>query len=36
VLVTSADPAHRLAKRIDGRTQNLFVVKASALEEWGA
>ncbi|MFC4174168.1 DUF927 domain-containing protein [Microvirga sp. GCM10011540] len=36
VLVTSADPAHRLAKRIDGRTQNLFAVKADALETWGA
>jgi putative DNA primase/helicase len=36
VLVTGADPAHRLAKRIDGRPQNLFAVKASALEGWGA
>jgi putative DNA primase/helicase len=36
VLVTGADPAHRLAKRINGRTQNLYTVKASALEEWGA
>jgi putative DNA primase/helicase len=36
VLVTCADPAHRLAKRIDGRAQNLFVVKARALTDWGA
>jgi putative DNA primase/helicase len=36
VLVTGADPAHRLAKRIDDRPQNLFAVKASALEAWGA
>jgi putative DNA primase/helicase len=36
VLVTGADPAYRLPKRIDGRPQNLFAVKASALEEWGA
>ncbi|RDI62679.1 DUF927 domain-containing protein [Microvirga subterranea] len=33
VLVTSADPACRLSKRIDGRPQNLIAVKASALED---
>jgi putative DNA primase/helicase len=36
VLVTGADHAHRLPKRIDGRPQNLFAVKASAIEDWGA
>ena len=36
VLVTGADAAYRLAKRVDERTHNLFVVKASALEDWGA
>jgi putative DNA primase/helicase len=35
-LVSGADAAHRMAKRIGDRTQNLFVVKASALEGWGA
>jgi putative DNA primase/helicase len=36
MLVTGADRAHRFSKRIDGRTNNLIAVKASALEEWGA
>jgi putative DNA primase/helicase len=36
VLATGSDPACRFAKRIDGRSQNLFAVKASVLEEWGA
>jgi len=35
MLVTGADKSHRLSKRIDGRSQNLFAVKASALENWG-
>jgi hypothetical protein len=33
VLVTGADPAYRLAKCVDGRTQNLFVVKAATFDE---
>jgi len=36
VLVTAADAAHRLAKRIGDRTHNLIAVKAAALEDWGA
>lgn len=35
ILVAGSDQAHRLAKRIGGRTQNLIAVKASALEEGG-
>lgn len=35
VLVTGADKARRLAKRIGECTHNLYVVKASALEDWG-
>ena len=33
MLVTQADPNHRFSKRIDGRTQCLYAVKASALAE---
>jgi putative DNA primase/helicase len=36
VIVSGGDRAHRLGKRIDGRSQNLIVVMASALEGWGA
>ena len=32
LLVTQNDRSHRFSKRIDGRTQNVVAVKASALD----